>query len=126
MVSYPLLPEKVATDWDGVVATVETNRIIIFVFPFVMVGVTIFAKAMVSNVLYFRMPHYLFCVDKITGYISILAAIIIFTYQMNIVLYTGGIKSDFYSIALFELLGYVGFLLMILLFNKKKAPFNNV
>jgi DNA-binding transcriptional MerR regulator len=125
-VSYSLLPEKVATDWYGVVVTKEANRMVIFLIPVVMVGITVFAKAMISNILYFRMPHYLFFVDKIAGYFSICTAIIIVTYQINIVLFMGGIKVDFYSVIFTEILASVGFAIMILFQNKIKVPFNNV
>lgn len=126
LVSYPLLPEKVATDWYGFVATQETNRIVIFLFPFAMAFITVFAKAMISNMIYFRMPHYLFFVDKIAGYVSIFTAIIIFTYQMYIVLYMGGMKSNFYRIIFTEILVSVVIVIVSLLHNKIKVPFNNV
>ncbi|MFA9375470.1 MAG: hypothetical protein ACERKZ_01835 [Lachnotalea sp.] len=114
-----LLPATIATDWSGISAIKEANKIVIFLVPIVMIITTVFAKALISNFLYRNMPQFLIFVDYIVGYFCICIAIIIFTYQMNIILFTGGVIVDFYKAVCIEIVMSLAYVLIVYLQNKK-------
>lgn len=115
-ISFPLLPETIPINWDGIYVSSEADRLVIFLFPLGMAFIAVFLKSMISNVLYRNMPFYLHYVDGITGYVSICLVILLFSYQAYSIAYVGGTRLYFGLIGLIELILFaVGFLVFILL-----------
>ncbi|SHK17522.1 MerR family transcriptional regulator [Hespellia stercorisuis] len=121
VISYPLLPQNVATDWEEMIIVSSAGKWIVFLFPAIEILVVRLVKEGGFRMLrYENFGPYTVYVHDTAKYVTAFMVFIPFSWQMYIILFQSGVRFSVDRVLVIEIVVFLLGFWAVVLYQKRK------